>query len=220
MAISSPRRTRLSPHERRLQLLDHALAVFAREGLGRANHAAIADLAGVSVATVFHYFPSRDDLVDAVLDQVDDFFIRLANQIHDPAGPDGPDSHPASLQEVLVAHGLAFLRAADTDSDYVRVWLDWSTAIRDRVWPRYLDFQERLVAIVAGSLRRGRARGEISAFIVPADTARLFVGNAHMAALMSFAPDSGLNLEDLVRRAVAALLTARPVTGTSAAGKG
>jgi hypothetical protein len=34
-----------------------------------------------------------------------------------------------------------------------------------------------------------------------------------MAALMSFAPDSGLNLEDLVRRAVAALLTSRPVTG-------
>jgi len=210
MPISSTRRTRLSPRERKLQLLDRALAVFAREGLGRANHAAIAGLAGVSVATVFHYFPSREDLVDAVLDQVDDFFIRLAERIHKPGDT---DSHTAPLQEILVAHGLAFLRAAETDSDYVRVWLDWSTAIRDRVWPRYLDFQERLVMIVAGSVTRGRERGEISTFVVAEDTARLFVGNAHMAALMSFAPHSGLNLEDLVRRAVAALLTARPVTG-------
>ncbi|MGB5211319.1 MAG: TetR/AcrR family transcriptional regulator [Gammaproteobacteria bacterium] len=198
MDLSSPRRTRLNPRKRRLQLLDCALSVFARDGLGRANHAAVADMAGVSVATVFHYFPNRDALVDAVLAQVDDFFIQLANEVH---------RHDSPLREILIAHGLAFLRAAETNSDYVRVWLDWSTAIREQVWPRYLDFQERLITIVADSIRRGRSRGEVSVSVVPEDTARLFVGNAHMAALMNFAPGSGLSLEDLVRRAVAALLS-------------
>jgi len=197
MPATAPRRTRLSPDARRAQLLNCAVSVFARDGLGRGNHAAIAELAGVSVATVFHYFPTRDALVAAVLDQVETFFLDLAEETHRQQGP---------LPEILVAHGEAFLRAAETHGEYVRVWLDWSTAIRENVWPRFLSFQERLIAIVASSVERGRERGEVAASIDPEDTARLFVGNAHMAALMTFAPPSGLDLDHLVRRAVTALL--------------
>ena len=198
MAASPQRRTRLDPTARRAQLLECALAVFARDGLGRGNHASIAGRAGVSVATVFHYFPSREDLVGAVLDEVETFFITLASDIH---GRDAP------LPQLLFDHGDAFLEAADTHGEYVRVWLDWSTAIRESVWPRYLQFQERLVSIVAASLDRGRERGEIDGSVVAEDTARLFVGNAHMAALMKFAPHPGQDLRRLVSRAVAALLT-------------
>lgn len=197
MPAPAPRRTRLSPDARRAQLLNCAITVFARGGLGRGNHAAIAELAGVSVATVFHYFPTRDELVAAVLDQVETFFLDLAEETHRQQGP---------LPEILVAHGEAFLRAAQTHSVYVRVWLDWSTAIRETVWPRFLTFQERLVAIVTASVRRGRERGDVAASVDPEDTARLFVGNAHMAALMTFAPSTGLDLHHLVRRAVSALL--------------
>lgn len=197
MPASAHRRTRLSPDARRAQLLDCAIAVFARDGLGRGNHAAIAELAGVSVATVFHYFPTRDELVASVLDRVEAFFLGLAEETHRREG---------RLPDILVAHGEAFLLAARTHSEYVRVWLDWSTAIRDTVWPRFLGFQERLIAIVTASVRRGRERGELPASIDPEDTARLFVGNAHMAALMTFAPSTGLDLHHLVRRAVGALL--------------
>jgi len=197
MTRPAQRRTRLRPDARRAQLLDCALSVFARDGLGRGNHAAIAELAGVSVATVFHYFPTRDELVAALLDQVETFFLGLAEDVH---------AQPAPLVDILVDHGDAFLRAAETHGEYVRVWLDWSTAIRENVWPRFLSFQERLIAIVVSSVERGRERGEVAASIDPEDTARLFVGNAHMAALMTFAPPSGLDLDHLVRRAVTALL--------------
>ncbi len=197
MTRPAQRRTRLRPDARRAQLLDCALSVFARDGLGRGNHAAIAELANVSVATVFHYFPTRDELVAAVLDQVEQFFLGLAQDVH---------AQPAPLVELLVDHGAAFLRAAETHGEYVRVWLDWSTAIRENVWPRFLSFQERLIAIVASSVERGRERREVAASIDPEDTARLFVGHAHMAALMTFAPPSGLDPEHLVRRAVTALL--------------
>jgi TetR/AcrR family hemagglutinin/protease transcriptional regulator len=206
MSSSAQRRSRLEPGARRAQLLDCALAVFARDGLGRANHAAVARAAGVSVATAFHYFPSREELLDAVLKEVESFFVGLASEIH---------ARDATLPEILVAHGEAFLGAADAHGDYVRVWLDWSTAIRESVWPRYLEFQERLIAIVAASVERGRARGQVPADVDAEDTARLFVGNAHMAALMKFAPNSGLDLNHLVRRAVTALLVSAP---TRAAG--
>ncbi|MGD8977082.1 MAG: TetR/AcrR family transcriptional regulator [Gammaproteobacteria bacterium] len=198
-----PARRRLSPAARRAQLLECALAIFADRGLGRAGHARIAEAAGVSVPTVFHYFPTREALVDAVLDEVEGFFMGLARDVY--AG-DGP------VRERLVAHGLAFLEATDSHPAHIRVWLDWSTAIREHVWPRYLAFQERLVALVAEAIETGRVRGELPERVAPASAARLFVGNAHMAAVMKFAPDTGFDLNDHVHRAVDVILASRPAT--------
>jgi TetR/AcrR family hemagglutinin/protease transcriptional regulator len=194
---ASPARRRLSPAARRAQLLDCALAVFAERGLGRAGHARIAEAAGVSVPTVFHYFPTREALVDAVLDQVEDFFVTLARENYRSDG---------GTAERLVAHGLAFLATVDSHPNHIRVWLDWSTAIREHVWPRYLAFQERLVALVAEAIEDGRASGELPARVEPGSAARLFVGNAHMAAVMSFAPNIGIDLPGHVRQAVATLV--------------
>ena len=194
---ASPPRRRLSPAARRAQLLDCALAVFAERGLGRAGHARIAEAAGVSVPTVFHYFPTREALVDAVLDQVEEYFIALAEDVYRGDG---------GTAQRLVAHGMAFLAAVDSHPHHIRVWLDWSTAIREHVWPRYLAFQERLVALVAAAIEAGRAGGELSDRVEPESAARLFVGNAHMAAVMSFAPNTGIDLPGHVRQAVATLL--------------
>ncbi len=196
----APRR-RLSPAARRAQLLDCALAVFAGRGRGRAGHARIAEAAGVSVPTVFHYFPTREALVDAVLDEVEGYFLGLARQVYAGEG---------TVEDRLVAHGLAFLAAVDSRPSHIRVWLDWSTAIREHVWPRYLGFQERLVTRVAEAIDAGRERGELPAGVEAASAARLFVGNAHMAAVMKFAPDTGFDLEDHVRRAVALILAGGP----------
>ena len=193
----SPARRRLSPAARRAQLLDCALRAFAEEGLSRAGHGRVAELAGVSVPTVFHYFPTREVLVDAVLDTVEEYFTSLAEDVH---------ARDESVPDVLVRHGLAFLESADTHPDHIRVWLDWSTAIRNHVWPRYLAFQERLVGIVAETIERGRRHGETPAHVDPDSAARLFVGNAHMAAVMKFAPDPGLDLDNHVRQAVVTLL--------------
>jgi TetR/AcrR family hemagglutinin/protease transcriptional regulator len=199
VTAAAPPRRRLAPAARRAQLLDRALEVFAERGLGRAGHAQIAEAAGVSVPTVFHYFPTREALVDAVLDQVEDFFVELARTVYEAEG---------RTDERLVAHGLAFLEAADTHPAHIRVWLDWSTAIREHVWPRYLAFQERLVALVADAIEAGRRKGDVPARVEPASAARLFVGNAHMAAVMKFAPEPGLDLAAHVRQAVATLLAA------------
>jgi len=196
-ATTRPARRRLSPEARRLQLLDCALTVFAERGLGRAGHSRIAEAAGVSVPTVFHYFPTREALVDAVLDRVEEFFLRLAGDVYGREG---------TADEKLLAHGLAFLDATRTHPAYIRVWLDWSTAIREHVWPRYLTFQERLVELVAGAIDEGRRRGEVPGPVQSGSAARLFVGNAHMAAVMMFAPEPGLDLEEHVHRAVRTLL--------------
>ncbi|HVP31555.1 MAG TPA: TetR/AcrR family transcriptional regulator [Myxococcota bacterium] len=169
------RAARLSPEERRAQLLGVALRVFARRGLGEARHAEIAQEAGVSVPTVFVYFPTRAELVSAVLDEVADFLIAMAERIHDTRAP---------VPRVILAHAEAFAHSIDTHPAHARVWLDWSTAIREEVWPRYLAFQEKIVAIVEATLERGLRDGTVSVDVDPEDDARLIVGAAHMVAQM------------------------------------
>jgi TetR/AcrR family hemagglutinin/protease transcriptional regulator len=172
-----PRASRLDQAERRAQLLQCAMRVFARRGLGAARHAEIAEEAGVSVPAVFFYFPTREELVSAILDEVDRFLVEMAEQIH-------ADDRPAP--EILLAHARAFADSVDTHPDYARVWLDWSTAIREEMWPRYLDFQERMVTILSRTIRRWLNERGAANDVEIEDDARLMVAAAHMVAQMKF----------------------------------
>lgn len=195
-----PRARRLSPTERRAQLLTCALRVFARRGLGEARHAEIAKEAEVAIATVFFYFPSRSDLVRAVLEAVEGFYRDMADRVH---------RLPLSAPRILLEHGLAFAISVDTHPDYARVWLDWSTAIRDEVWPQYLTFQEDIVKVIEKTIRRGQQEGDFAADVDPEDNARFMFGSAHMIAQMKFTRQSPAKVErflhTLVRIAIGGL---------------
>jgi len=187
------RARRLSTTKRRAQLLTCALQVFARRGLGEARHAEIAKEAGVSVPTVFFYFPTRAELVDAVLNEVERFYRAMADEIH---------SQPLPTPQILLAHGFAFADSVDTHPDHARVWLDWSTAIRDEVWPRYLTFQSYVVAVLEKTIRRGQREGDFAVDIDPEDTAQLMFASAHMIAQMKFSQQTPEKIERFVHTLV------------------
>src|SRR2546425_9656361 len=87
---SSRRRRRAHPldkAERRALLLQCAMRVFARRGIGAAHHAEVAREAKVSVPTGFFYFPTREALVNAVLEEVARFFIEMAEAAHGKRRP-------------------------------------------------------------------------------------------------------------------------------------
>jgi AcrR family transcriptional regulator len=67
VATVSPRRDRRRPEERRSQILDAALHVFAEVGFSAATLREVADAAGVSKGTVFHYFETKEALLTAVV---------------------------------------------------------------------------------------------------------------------------------------------------------
>lgn len=54
---------------RREQLLDVALELFAERGYGWTSMRDLADEVGVSPGLVYHYFPSKEDLLRAVVDE-------------------------------------------------------------------------------------------------------------------------------------------------------
>jgi TetR/AcrR family hemagglutinin/protease transcriptional regulator len=184
--------------------------VFARRGLGEARHAEIAKEAGVSVPTVFFYFPTRADLVDAVLSEVERFYRTMADEIH---------SQPLPAPQLLLGHGLAFADSVDTHPDHARVWLDWSTAIRDEVWPRYLAFQSYVVKVLEKTIRRGQREGDFAADIDSEDNARLMFGSAHMIAQMKFTQQSPETIERFLHTLVRVAIGGQPVDGAAAYAK-
>ncbi len=56
------------PEERRLEIVEAAFRVFAEQGFERCTMGEVAQLAGVSPGTVAHYFGSKADLFEAVVE--------------------------------------------------------------------------------------------------------------------------------------------------------
>ena len=67
--MGTPAYTRLQVDERRRQLLGRATELFATHGYDELSMAKIAREAGVSKPLLYHYFPNKRDLFEAVLGQ-------------------------------------------------------------------------------------------------------------------------------------------------------
>ncbi|WCE29223.1 TetR/AcrR family transcriptional regulator [Vibrio sp. SCSIO 43137] len=145
-------RTRLSPQKRKLQLMDIALEVFARRGIGRGGHADIAEVAQVSVATVFNYFPTREDLVDEVLHHVVRNFSGFLNENIDT-------SLHAKENLKNICHCMIDL--VEEDSHWLKVWFEWSASTRDEVWPLYMSLNKNSRLLVQSMFEQSISRGEI-----------------------------------------------------------
>ena len=74
--MGTPAYTRLKVDERRKQLLDQATALFATHGYDELSMAKLAREAGISKPLLYHYFPSKRDLFEAVLAQAAEEHLR------------------------------------------------------------------------------------------------------------------------------------------------
>lgn len=171
------RASRLPPAERRRQLTACAVQVFARYGLGNAGHAQVADEAGVSTPTVFLYLPNRQALIDAALDEVAAFLVAMV---------DSAAATETAAGAKLLAVMRAFAATIDTDPDYVKVFLNWSTVVRDDTWPQYIVFQDQILDALGRIIIDGVATGDLPATVDPVSGAHLVMGSAHMIAQMKF----------------------------------
>lgn len=189
-AAPRARAPRMAPDARREQILQCALRCFSARGIGATRHSDIAQAAGVALPTVFHYFPQREDLVDAVLAEIARF---LLVEIADAGGARGT---AGAATEAIADVLLRFDAAIDSHPDYVRVWLEWSVAIRDGLWQSYLAFYRGALDVIAEMLARGRAAGELDPVLDIADAARVIVGLAHMIVQMRL---SGASREQVTR---------------------
>lgn len=188
-----PSRTRLAPEARKAQLLECALAAFAEHGVARATHSHVAERAGVSIPAVHSYFRTRDDLVAAVLGEVETYLLDV---VSDSLGG------PKGAREALTLLATRFARAAREKPDIIKVWLDWSTGVRADVWPHYMEVLDRLHEIAQKVFARGKREGDLPASLNVKAAARIYLGGGHTVALMQFSGASKRDLETVIDQLV------------------
>ncbi|MEG1678687.1 MAG: helix-turn-helix domain-containing protein, partial [Stenotrophomonas sp.] len=66
--ITRARRRSPKGEKRRQQILDAAMRVFARDGYSNASIAEVATDVGLTLPGLLHYFPSKTDMLLAVLE--------------------------------------------------------------------------------------------------------------------------------------------------------
>lgn len=177
MAQSNERtRTRLSPERRKEQLLGCGLDVFAKRGIGRAGHADIAEMADVSVATVFNYFPTREDLVEEILAQTEKHFIKLINECT------GQDQSMRALLNCITSQ---IIDTALADKAWMKVWFEWSTSIREDIWPRFVKGSRDAMDQFEQVFEHGMAKGEMVDRHQPRELASMLAGVCYVLFLQA-----------------------------------
>jgi AcrR family transcriptional regulator len=108
------RSRRQQAEERRAQLLATALDVFAAKGLDGATVKDLSDAAGVAQGLLYHYFRSKEDLLEAVLEQ--HYFLP---ELRRSAAADR--DRPAA--EVLLELARGFARMLEEKRSFVQLML-------------------------------------------------------------------------------------------------
>jgi AcrR family transcriptional regulator len=136
------------------ELLDAALELFVEKGFASTRSEEVARRAGVSKGTLYLYFPSKEELLKAVIQQF--LADRIAEGAHEIEQADGPT--PALMENLLVDWWMRVY-----DSPAAGVFKLVISEVRN--FPDIAQFYlERVVdpgnALCARLLRRGIERGE------------------------------------------------------------
>lgn len=188
-SIAKRPRTRLSPIKRKQQLMEIALEVFARRGIGRGGHADIADIAQVSVATVFNYFPTREDLVDEVLNHV---VRQFSNFLSDNIDLD------LHARENIANITNAMIELVSQDCHWLKVWFEWSASTRDEVWPLFVTTNRTNQLLVQNMFIKAIERGEVCDKHQPEHLTNLFHGICYSIFVQANRSKSEAGLTNLV----------------------
>jgi TetR/AcrR family transcriptional regulator, hemagglutinin/protease regulatory protein len=190
----------MAPEKRRQQITASAVRAFARLGLGHTTHSQVAEQACVSISTVFSYFPTREALVDAVLSEVEQYWFAQVSHAFRAQG---------TAIERLLAIVKAYADSFDTDLDYVKIHLDWSTTNNEHAWARFVKYQDQILGKFEALIREGQKKKEISRKVDSELGAHLIVGSAHMITQMKMRGRSSKDINDFISAIVHGALLAR-----------
>src|ERR1051325_2027600 len=140
----------------RARLLAAAAQEFARAGFDRANIDAISLAAGYAKGTIYNYFPSKEELFLAVVEEA---AAQAATTAPAPAG--------ASAWQRLTTALAGFCGWAEQQEPLARVLVRECLMGTPGLYPRVIGAEwpltTQLEAIIAGGVHDGEIRGDVPA---------------------------------------------------------
>lgn len=138
-------RTRANDFEEKQRgILDNAAAVFAEQGMDKASMAQIAKAAAVSKALLYHYYPSKDALIFAIIVTHLEELEAAIEEADDPTLP------PKLRLRQLVGTVLESYRGADNEH---KVQLNASVALNDAQKAEIMAIERQVVKRFSAVLR-------------------------------------------------------------------
>lgn len=181
---------------RRQQILDGARACFVQKGFHASSIAMIAEEAGVSVANIYQYFETKDDLIIALVEAEVENDLAIVHLIGE-----APDLRTGLNKAVSRLIGMAKMHTV------VQLRLEvLAESFRNPAVAAVVQKGEELtISVLARALRAAQAKGEIRSDLKPAQSAALIL--ALSDGLLSRLPISPRPLSELANEALQVLFS-------------
>ena len=189
LTVRAPRRPRASPRRRAAEIIEAAAGVFAERGFHGATTQDIADVLGIRQASLYYYFPSKEDALEQVCARGVEGFFEAAAVI-----AAGPGSAAEKVRKLIEAHLSPLLDRRD----FVRVFLNERQHLpadsRRRIgrWSR--AYERVIEEVLKAGIRNGEFRPDLDARLVALGL--LGMGNASAAW---YGKEPGVTIDRLVQ---------------------
>ena len=153
--------------DKRRVILDAAVRVFARQGFHTCRVSDIADEAQVAYGLVYHYFSSKDEILDTLfLERWDVMLAAIA---------EADAAHRAPRDKLRAIAGF-IIESYRHDPDLMKVIIVEVTRAANTFGRTHLSKIRDAYALIAGIVARAQAEGQFRAEITPEFAAQAFYG--------------------------------------------
>jgi AcrR family transcriptional regulator len=153
--------------DRRRQILDAAVRVFARQGFHTCRVADIADEAQVAYGLVYHYFSSKEEILDTLFLERWDVMLSAISEA---------DAAASSPREKLYAIAAFIIDSYRHDPELMKVIIVEVTRAANTFGRTHLAKIREAFAQIAGIVARAQAAGMFREEITPEFAALAFYG--------------------------------------------
>jgi len=157
----------VSKADRRRQILDAAVRVFAEKGFTQCRVSDIAEEAGVAYGLVYHYFASKDEVLDTLFLERWDVMVGLIGDI---------DRRDIPARDKLYAIASFIVDSYRHDPHLMKVIIVEVTRAANSFGQTHLDVIRKAYARIADIVASGQAAGEFKHDVSPQFAALAFYG--------------------------------------------
>ena len=157
----------VSKVDRRRQILDAAIRVFAQRGFTQCRVSDIAEEAGVAYGLVYHYFGSKDAVLDTLFLERWDVMVELIGDI---------DRQQIPARDKLYAIASFIVDSYRHDPDLMKVIIVEVTRAANSFGQTHLDVIRKAYARIGDIVGSGQADGEFRTDITSQFAALAFYG--------------------------------------------
>jgi TetR/AcrR family fatty acid metabolism transcriptional regulator len=159
-------RGKSAPDKRRV-ILDAAVRVFARQGFHACRVSDIADEAGVAYGLVYHYFASKDEVLDTLFLERWSVMLELIREV---------DAQPIPVREKLAAIASFIVDSYHHDPDLMKVIIVEVTRAANSFGDTHIGTIREAYDLIGGMIAKAQAEGVFKPEIEARFAAMAFYG--------------------------------------------